>query len=486
MDWSRLILVVIAVCVFGQASFGARLTVPLPVAEFEILPASSPLDPGEEFARVAAPGFGSTGSPGDPDLPCKQIHVALPPDASLASVRVSVTGGVSAALQLEHEIVPCSPVRPRDGSDAIMWGSEKEIVGGRNTLVYASSGPYPAEHVESAHVGRMRLWKLITVRYCPFLYSPSSRELTRLTSGDLLVEYELESGLKADVVAGDSAADRFAPALQSIVANYEDAAKWYTSDAAPKRALTSGAAEYVIITRSYIASASTKLAQFVTRTQARGHTVQVVTEAQWGGGTGLTATNNIRQWLKNNYLALGITYVLLIGNPIPDCYVPSQTCAPCCQDAPAAGDVPMLAVWPHWNEYPDPNAHGGSAPTDLYFSDLTGNWDLDGDGIYGDYKKGSVLHDFGPGGVDFYPEVYVGRIPFYGDQSNPTQFAAAIADLDKILNKYILRSPPWSGEWSRRVLLPMNTADASQPEVRLGEALKNDVVIPAGLGFTRA
>ncbi|MDP4181670.1 MAG: hypothetical protein Q8942_11315 [Bacillota bacterium] len=34
-------------------------------------------------------------------------------------------------------------------------------------------------------------------------------------------------------------------------------------------------------------------------------------------------------------------------------------------------------------------------PTDYYFGNLTGNWDLNGDGIYGQFEK-----DFGRGGVD--------------------------------------------------------------------------------------
>ena len=436
MRHSRNTLALVGVlAVLCQAALAGQVIVPLPAASYEIIPAASLFDPGAEFVRIVSPGFGSTGSPGEPDLPCRQIHVALPPDADLASVRVSVANGQYDQAQLDCDVVPCGPIHPGDGSGTDIWGSGKEVSSGRNMLVYGSDAPYPASHVELAHVGEMRLWKLATVRCCPFTCNPLTRVLTSLVSGDLVVEYDAGSGVKTAAVVQDAAAERFKPALQSMVSNYEDAKKWYEPSATPKQAVTSGSAEFLIITRSYILAASTKLAQFITRTQERGHTVQVVTEANWGGGTGLAATNNIRQLLKNNYLSLGIVYVLLIGNPTPDCYISSGVCAPCCQTAPAAGDVPMLGVWPHWNEYADPSLHGGSAPTDMYFSDLTGNWDLDGDGVYGDYKKGANLHDFGPAGVDFYPEVYVGRIPFYGDPANPQQFAAAIADLDKILNK---------------------------------------------------
>jgi hypothetical protein len=56
--------------------------------------------------------------------------------------------------------------------------------------------------------------------------------------------------------------------------------------------------------------------------------------------------------------------------------------------------------------YPDPTNHNNDGqhdiPTDYYYADLTGIWDSDGDGFYGER---------GQDNVDFNPEVWVGRIP---------------------------------------------------------------------------
>ncbi len=64
--------------------------------------------------------------------------------------------------------------------------------------------------------------------------------------------------------------------------------------------------------------------------------------------------------------------------------------------------------------YPDPTNHrfdifdwtSGEVPTDYYYADLSSSdadsWDLDGDGYYGEYEQDNP---------DFFPEVYVGRIP---------------------------------------------------------------------------
>jgi hypothetical protein len=49
-------------------------------------------------------------------------------------------------------------------------------------------------------------------------------------------------------------------------------------------------------------------------------------------------------------------------------------------------------------------------PTDFYYSDLDGNWDLNGNGLAGEYPG-----DAGDGGYDFGPEVIVGRFPAHYD-----------------------------------------------------------------------
>ena len=64
--------------------------------------------------------------------------------------------------------------------------------------------------------------------------------------------------------------------------------------------------------------------------------------------------------------------------------------------------------------YPDPTNHAPDGihdiPTDYYYADLTGNWDYDGDGFYGERGQDTV---------DFTPEVIVGRIPTDGSSAVP-------------------------------------------------------------------
>ena len=186
----------------------------------------------------------------------------------------------------------------------------------------------------------------------------------------------------------------------------------------------------------------------------RGFTVEVVTEDVWGGGTGDTAAENIRDWLSNNYENKNIEYVLLIGNPDPN-----------------SGDVPMKMLWPR----SDAEKYRNS-PSDYYYADLTGNWDLDNDGLYGERED-----DFGTGGVDRNWDVLVGRIPYYGNMN----------DLDAILAKIIAYENETSNEavWRQNVLLPMKPMDSNTPGYHLGEAIKDDTmvhikIIGITIGFT--
>ena len=70
-------------------------------------------------------------------------------------------------------------------------------------------------------------------------------------------------------------------------------------------AVSADTGRYVIITTSAIEAASDNLDDFVASKEARGFTVQVVTEGTWGGGTGNTAAENLRSWLQANYLEPG-------------------------------------------------------------------------------------------------------------------------------------------------------------------------------------
>ena len=140
---------------------------------------------------------------------------------------------------------------------------------------------------------------------------------------------------------------------------------------------------YIIVTTNEIESNSLELQEFKKYKQYLGFNVEIVTEDDYGFVFGQDRAHAIRTWLQNQQAPKNIEYVLLIGDPDDQ------------------GDVPMLKVWPR--------SGVGSYEytfTDYYYADLTGNWDTDSDGLYGEYDQDTD--------VDFQAEVFVGRIPVYG------------------------------------------------------------------------
>jgi hypothetical protein len=139
---------------------------------------------------------------------------------------------------------------------------------------------------------------------------------------------------------------------------------------ASANANSGGTYDYVIITTNDVVENSEELDFFIRMKEINGHSAKIVTESDFGGLTGQypnDRADKIRKWLQDNHVSLGIDYVLLIGDPDPDSFKESGD---------SIGDIPMKMCYPRYFRV------GNGAPTDLYYSDLTSNWDLDGDGYF--------------------------------------------------------------------------------------------------------
>ena len=146
--------------------------------------------------------------------------------------------------------------------------------------------------------------------------------------------------------------------------------------------------DYVIITTEDLYNAITS-STFIGWKTLIGYTIKIVniSDNEIASQTGQDLPEKIRNFLRSYYQEWGIEFVLIVGNHAT---IPMRYC------------------------YPDPTNHrfdifdwtSGEVPTDYYYADLSSSdaesWDLDGDGYYGEYGQDMP---------DFFPEVYVGRIP---------------------------------------------------------------------------
>ena len=145
---------------------------------------------------------------------------------------------------------------------------------------------------------------------------------------------------------------------------------------------------YLILTISQLES-SIISSNFISWKESLGYNIKIldILDEVIQSQDGMDLAEKIRNFLREFYPIWNIQYVLIIGNYET---IPMRYC------------------------YPDPLNHrfnvfdytSGEVPTDYYYADLSyadsESWDSDGDGFYGEYTE-----DY----PNFYPEVYVGRIP---------------------------------------------------------------------------
>ncbi|MDI7274606.1 MAG: C25 family cysteine peptidase [Anaerolineae bacterium] len=415
----------------SAASTGDEITLTLPGGESYTI-RDTPLG-----QVIEAPGFNTSGAPGEPLLPVVTLRLLVPPDIDWDSLALSVAGGHWAAVPGQFDLAPAPPVATDGpGGPVVDWGGKDPAVirEGRDTRAYARRDFSPDAPLSIVSRGAYRQWHIVAIEYRPFSYNPAEKRLRRLEGGVAKLRFGRRAGgVEPGTGLGRALPlqERFWQRLQPWLANAEAESLYYpqvapsgTAEVAPGQAGN----DYVIITTATIQQNSTGLAGFVLARQAAGHTVKVVVEGAAQDATHYLSgsncdkrANNIRAWLASRYLAEGIDYVLLIGDPHPTSYNP-------------ASSVPMKMCYPNlgWPPYE-------TSPTDMFYSDLTGNWNPDGDSYYGEYSEVGVA-----GGIDRLAEVNVGRIPFYG----------SYAELDGILAKLAAYGQATGDlSWRRKLLV---------------------------------
>lgn len=373
------------------------------------------------------------GIPGEPQLPFQALCFLVPANADLSQAQASLERGTWVELPDSYWIEPASPAVSWSGATPLIeWaGKNPDLVqDGMDLSIYGTDSFFPAMPVQVDSVGIFRQWKLVEVKIMPLSYDPVSGKLKVLRDATInlslpLLSTESSSGQAAQADQSSFDSSPFSSELRSLVINSQFLERYYpTGDSEPQ-----GATNYVIITTNAIQSGSAKLGNFVAQKQSAGFTVKMVTEGSsadtahyLSGSNADQRANNIRSWLQSHWSADGIQNVLLLGNPHPSSFS-------------SVNSVPMKMCWPRRGAGTDEEA-----PTDMFFAELSGNWDRDGDGFAGEYNG-----DYGSGGADRYCEISIGRIPFYG----------SFSDLDGILQKCInYATESGTRAWRKSILIP--------------------------------
>jgi hypothetical protein len=411
----------------------------------------------EDADGLAAVRLHETGplpAPGAPALPYRTVRLALPPDADLASVRVSVAPIAIDAADGPFDVAPAPPARRIDDGRASWGAALGRIVDGRDTAIYGVDALFPASW--GAVVGEaeeIRGFKSVAVALHPVRYRPLSGELVAAEKLRVTVSYAPSRGETAPA-RGCRLDD---PLAARLLDNFADAKPWYGGACALYPA--PGDDGIAVITTDEIEDESMLLEEWTALRESQGYAVTVATDDDFdvptGDPTEDARADRIRKWLKDNWEALGLGWVLLIGNPDP-----SES---------AVYSIPMKPCAAYEEE---------AGPTDFYYANLTDDFDGNGNGVYCEQEDN----------IDFVPDLYVGRLPCYSDGP------AAVDEMLARILAYEEESASGDLEWRRRMLLPNaiyfyknQDGDATMPRwdgATVGEWFIRDELEPRGMVWT--
>lgn len=363
---------------------------------------------------------------GRPKVPGFTYTFLLPPDADLASVTVSIENE-----DITHIRNRVTVEKGTGYANALQNLPEDKSQQMR-------SGFYPESFARVLTTGTLGNCKLVTCRFTPFQQDTTTKEFRKLNSGTMKLNYSLGGETQGSTILPWKVKD-----LKRFTENFSEMSSSYEIPQLGEEP------HMVILTTNATVSGSSELANYIQSKEDNGFKISLITEDQWGGSNWDKA-DDIRQWLQSNYEQEQISYLLLIGDPTP-----------------TEGDVPMKMTLPMATPI------GNDCPTDYYYAELTGNWDLNGNAWCG---EGSL--DLGVGGCENFPEISVGRIPVYNSD---------YATLDNILKKTIAYTEADSNsiEWRENILMPVEPSDFMTPAYQFAEAIKADFADPLGWGTFR-
>jgi hypothetical protein len=345
------------------------------------------LSGGELLSRVGAPR-----------LPCRAEQVVLPAGREVRQVRAVSRASIR---------IPAGTIRPVQPPAILGLAGLKARpleVAAPDPEIFGGTSPYPPELVVYRGTGNLGGRRVAAVEVHPVQLDPATGELVLHT--EIAVELVLEdrSGAGVDPSREARARLRARPREIDRVDREFAAGLGLSQDTAgipPPGSATSdpSARPYLIITEEAQRPAYERYAAWKT---AKGLPAEVATvESIAQNEAGRDLPEKIRNFIIDAAENRGTSYVLLGGDqPV----VPSRVAFAFDCEAGLREDENDLYA-------------------DLYYSDLDGTWDANGNGVFGEVDDE----------VDLYPDVLVGRAPT-GD------LAQAEAVVDKFLTYE--RTPP--------------------------------------------
>jgi len=315
-------------------------------------------------------------------LPAVYLNYIIPPNAKAESLIVSQFQFVQ--IPGEYYIYPAQP--PTVIGETVPWVPP-------DTLVYNSDNSFPGKFIKIVGEGIMDGARIVTVEVCPLQYRPKTKRLFLVKS----IGFEFVFGSNNHPELRAKIRGRYEQAvydavLRSVVENDNEILAYYQKPTIVEENEigASGAAPFpvgpsIIIAPQEFHSAFQPYADWLTDQGIK--TYLITPQTIYSYFSGVDNAEKMRNYIKYCYENAGGTYFIFGG------------------DDYSTGGISFLPVRYCYSDYSDPPVDSNfHVPCDLYFSDLTGNWNADGDDEWGELNGDEA---------DRYPEVYVGRLTPY-------------------------------------------------------------------------
>ncbi|MDD2889568.1 MAG: C25 family cysteine peptidase [bacterium] len=370
-----------------------------------------------QYDLISIAGLSPIIQPGKPVLPSKDIKILIPAGEKVLNVKLIPCE--TETLKGYYDIQPGPPIIPTSVK-------EDKIKTVKDSKIYKQSSPYPGESISNYLTHRLNGFDILTGQIFPVCYIPKTGKILYYKKVTLEITTTPDTKTKTEQsamrITGGKTSDK-------ILQNIENSEALFSYNSLTKPIPTpgtlaskSGPFDYILITGTPLKDS-----------------FQVL--VNWKNSRGIQAGLFTTDSIYANYT--GVDNQEKIRNFIKACYTTWSGTAHPLKWVALGGDDEIIPVRGllAWGTDGVGSPIDSTMASDIYYAGLDGNWDTDGDGVYGEGDTAGGGTGTSGEEADFLFEIAVGRITvetpeeagnyikkliYYENRTNPNYFNRAL------------------------------------------------------------
>ncbi len=197
---------------------------------------------GQSYQRISIEGYGSSGVPGQPELPQRGLLLGIPPDATISLAVLGTESTVAEGFNVYP--VPQRSIELLDpGRELLDKVPDFKVKFVKNQAIYTTNAFFPSAVAEIGDSGYLRDQRYVEVLIHPVQYNPVTGELKHHHYIKLQISFSYPQG-RLSLTPGRVESSAFETVLRNSILNYETAKAW-RSRLQPKLQATTASLDYL-------------------------------------------------------------------------------------------------------------------------------------------------------------------------------------------------------------------------------------------------